>query len=52
MSGLHRDKRGTDNFSSIWKVREDSENKPEAKRAQKPDGRPRGRGGRPGYGAN
>jgi hypothetical protein len=32
MSGLHRDKRGKNNFSRIWKVREDSGNKPEAKR--------------------
>jgi hypothetical protein len=39
MSGLHRDKRGTNNFSRIWKVREDSRNKPEAKRARKSGGR-------------
>jgi hypothetical protein len=45
MSGLHRDKRATNNFSRIWKVREDSGNKPEAKRAQKPGGRQRGRAG-------
>jgi hypothetical protein len=45
MLGLHRDKRATHNFSVIWKVREDSRNKPKAKRAQKLGGHPRGRGG-------
>jgi hypothetical protein len=35
MSGLHRDKRATHNFSRMWKVREDSRNKQEAKRARK-----------------
>jgi hypothetical protein len=39
MSDLHRDKRGTNNFSRICKVREDSRNKPEAKRAWKPGAR-------------
>jgi hypothetical protein len=42
MSGLHRDKRATHNFSVILKVREDSGNKQEAKRAWKTDGHPRG----------
>jgi hypothetical protein len=46
MSGLHRDKRGMNNFSIIWKIREDSANKMEAKRARKPGGCPRDRGGR------
>jgi hypothetical protein len=42
MSDLHRDKRATHNLSVIWKVREDSGNKREAKRAWKLGGRPRG----------
>jgi hypothetical protein len=42
MSDLHRDKRATHNFSVIWKVREDSKNKREAKWARKPGARPRG----------
>jgi hypothetical protein len=36
MSGLHRDNRVMHNFSVIWKIREDSRNKPEAKQARKP----------------
>jgi hypothetical protein len=52
MSDLHRDKRATHNFSVIWKVREDSRNKREAKRAWKLGGRPRGLGARPTYRAN
>jgi hypothetical protein len=40
MSGLHRDKRATNNFSIIWKVREESRNKREAKQAQKWGARP------------
>jgi hypothetical protein len=30
MSGLYRDNRATHNFFVIWKIREDSRNKPEA----------------------
>jgi hypothetical protein len=41
MSGLHRDNKATHNFSVIWKIREDSRNKPEAKRARELGGRPR-----------
>jgi hypothetical protein len=35
MSGLHRNKGATHNFSGMWKVQEDSRNKQEAKRARK-----------------
>jgi hypothetical protein len=40
MSGLHRDKAATHNFSRMWKVREDFRNKREAKWAQKWGARP------------
>jgi hypothetical protein len=34
ISGLHRDNRATYNFSVIWKIREDSRNKQEAKQPE------------------
>jgi hypothetical protein len=40
MLGLHRDKGATHKFSRMWKVREDSRNKREAKRARKWGARP------------
>jgi hypothetical protein len=40
MSGLHRDKGATHNFSRMWKVWEDSRNKQEAKQARKWGARP------------
>jgi hypothetical protein len=40
MSGLHRDKGATHNFSGMWKVQEDSRNKREPKRARKWGARP------------
>jgi hypothetical protein len=42
MSDLHRDKGATHNFSRMWKVREDSRNKWEMKRAQRWGTRPCG----------
>jgi hypothetical protein len=47
MSGLHRNNRATHNFSVIWKIREDSRNKPEANSARKPGGYPRVGAGAP-----
>jgi hypothetical protein len=52
MSGLHRDNRATHNFSGMWKVREDSKNKQETKRAQKWGAHPPSLGARPTYRAN
>jgi hypothetical protein len=40
MSDLHRDKGAIHNFSGMWKIREDSRNKWETKRAHRWGARP------------
>jgi hypothetical protein len=47
MLGLRRDNMVTHNFSVIWKIQEDSRNKPEAKWARKPGDHPRVGAGAP-----
>jgi hypothetical protein len=52
MSGLHRDKGATHNFSVMWKIREDSRNKREMEQADRWGARPHLMGGRLGQVAN